>query len=869
MPDGAVILSASLTLNITNPSASGAELHRMLIPWQDTDTWDSLVAGVQINGTDAAATADVSSLYNGTVPATHVIDVTSSVAAWAGGAANHGWVLVTPAGGSDSWQFDSSEGATASLHPTLSVTYSTAQSCTTDEECNNLDACDGTETCAAGVCQPGTPLICNDGNICSTDTCVPATGCVFANNTNACNDSNACTTGDVCGGGVCSGAALSCNDGVACTADSCNTATGCLNVSTCTGGQTCNLGTGQCQSAPVTTSYQDGVAGYTGTQDTWLAEAAPTTVNGAVADWRWDTDDPANSGSDAFGLIRFDGIFGSGPGQVPPGSTITSATLTLQVFNSSVAPAGTVNVSLADWSEATATWNNFGGDAGVDPSEYGTLVGDAPLAMGAANLDVTASVQAWALAPAGNFGWVYRPNSTDGVQVRSAEYTTTPSERPRLSITYSAPATVCVNNSECDDNNACNGVETCSTGVCVPGTPPSCDDSNVCTTDTCVPATGCAHANNTNPCSDGSACTSGDVCGGGTCAGTPISCNDGVACTADSCNSGIGCVNTSTCTGGQTCNLGTGLCESAPTLASFQDGAGGYTATLDTYVHAGLPTADNSLVTPLIVDGPTAGAPGDERQVLLRFDNLFVSQGGPIPDGATILSATLTLNITDPSPDGAELHRMLVPWADTATWNSLTAGVQHDGTEALAAIDVSSSFNGTVPASHAIAVTSSVAAWSANPSSNHGWVFVTPAGLSNSWQFSSSEAATVALRPMLTVQYQSFTGPQARIDCDLSTPTSPPGGAVAVDAMLTNLGGLVPVRGYQTKLLVTRTSGTGTLNLGCPGGVLVDEGRSDFLFAGQASVFSVSNCSLALASSSLLSGGVPSGRAEPISPRIP
>ncbi|HYV20572.1 MAG TPA: protease pro-enzyme activation domain-containing protein [Verrucomicrobiae bacterium] len=65
----------------------------------------------------------------------------------------------------------------------------------------------------------------------------------------------------------------------------------------------------------------------------------------------------------------------------------------------------------------------------------------------------------------------------------------------------------------------------------------SCDDDNACTDDVCDPQTGCSHGNNSNPCDDGSACTTGDVCSGGTCSGgLPISCDDGNACTLDVCD---------------------------------------------------------------------------------------------------------------------------------------------------------------------------------------------------------------------------------------------------------------------------------------------------------------------------------------------
>ncbi len=46
----------------------------------------------------------------------------------------------------------------------------------------------------------------------------------------------------------------------------------------------------------------------------------------------------------------------------------------------------------------------------------------------------------------------------------------------------------------CDDNNLCNGHETCVGGVCTPASSPlSCDDNDPCTVDSCDPITGCSH----------------------------------------------------------------------------------------------------------------------------------------------------------------------------------------------------------------------------------------------------------------------------------------------------------------------------------------------------------------------------------------
>jgi hypothetical protein len=48
----------------------------------------------------------------------------------------------------------------------------------------------------------------DDGNVCTTEECVPLLGgsgqiCTTSDNTLTCDDGNACTTGDVCSGGTC------------------------------------------------------------------------------------------------------------------------------------------------------------------------------------------------------------------------------------------------------------------------------------------------------------------------------------------------------------------------------------------------------------------------------------------------------------------------------------------------------------------------------------------------------------------------------------------------------------------------------------------------------------------------------------------
>ena len=121
-------------------------------------------------------------------------------------------------------------------------------SCDDGNPCTLDDTCNGTGTCVAG----SGALDCRDANPCTDDSCNPVTGCVYSNNTAACDDGSACTSGDVCGGGACNGTPVACNDCNGCTDDTCNPATGCVYAnntngcddgSACTSRDVCSFGT--------------------------------------------------------------------------------------------------------------------------------------------------------------------------------------------------------------------------------------------------------------------------------------------------------------------------------------------------------------------------------------------------------------------------------------------------------------------------------------------------------------------------------------------------------------------------------------------------------------------------------------------------
>src|SRR6185295_11791399 len=72
----------------------------------------------------------------------------------------------------------------------------------------------------------------------------------------------------------------------------------------------------------------------------------------------------------------------------------------------------------------------------------------------------------------------------------------------------------CTADADCDDKDACNGLERCDGGECVLGTTLRCKDRNPCTTSRCDSEIGCVTeaVRYGFSCDDGVACTNGDVC---------------------------------------------------------------------------------------------------------------------------------------------------------------------------------------------------------------------------------------------------------------------------------------------------------------------------------------------------------------------
>lgn len=128
----------------------------------------------------------------------------------------------------------------------------------------------------------------------------------------------------------------------------------------------------------------------------------------------------------------------------------------------------------------------------------------------------------------------------------------------------------CTVNADCDDGLYCNGIETCSAGVCQSGVLIDCSNlsdqcnSGVCdeTADSCI----VQPKPNGTACDDGLYCNIGEACQAGICAsGTARNCDDGKTCTSDTCDENSkSCVNT-----WPACGIGDGCC--GPECSSTND----------------------------------------------------------------------------------------------------------------------------------------------------------------------------------------------------------------------------------------------------------------------------------------------------------
>lgn len=192
-------------------------------------------------------------------------------------------------------------------------------------------------------------------------------------------------------------------------------------------------------------SYRDGVApstSYAGTRDTYISQNSSTTNYGAALTVNMDGQDPAKTAKDVSALLSWD------ISDIPPGSQVTAASITLNVVNSSGGQAYEVYRLLRGWDELSCTWNRLAsgtnwtgaGATGVtdrDPTVLGSL-GTSSTGMHTITLNASgvAMVQEWVDNPTSNAGVIIMDAvNTNGLDVSSSEVSTA-ALRPMLTVSY-------------------------------------------------------------------------------------------------------------------------------------------------------------------------------------------------------------------------------------------------------------------------------------------------------------------------------------------------------------------------------------------------------------------------------------------------
>ena len=371
--------------------------------------------------------------------------------------------------------------------------------------CDDENACTKSDACAGGVCK-GAPVVCDDGNGCTADSCDTESGCLFTNTTEGCDDGDLCTLDDACLEGECTGATnpeCDCTDDADCAefedGDLCN---GTLE---CTGGKCvvepgtvvdcsedaaaapackvvlCNATSGACETKDALDGASCDDANPCTYEDHCL-EAACKGLPLLCNDDNACTDDSCDLGEGC--------VFAPNAASCDDGNACTTGDTCADG-----ACAGTDDPACQCLADADC--------AGLEDGDQcnGTLQ----------CVDNQCIVNPATVVVCDDEG-------LDSCVVTGC----TPE-------TGKCTKTVLADGGECDDENACTASDFCSGGVCK-GKPVFCDDGALCTDDTCDPDVGCVHAHNDAPCDDGNSCTQNDKCALGVCGGNPVA---DCVCSAD------------------------------------------------------------------------------------------------------------------------------------------------------------------------------------------------------------------------------------------------------------------------------------------------------------------------------------------------
>ncbi len=379
-----------------------------------------------------------------------------------------------------------------------------------EKGCQDGNICTVNDSCLDGQCVAGKPLGCNDNNECTDDSCSPETGCLFAPNNNNCNDANPCTSGDHCQAGKCLPTVmLDCDDENPCTDDTCDANQGCihaLNSAPCDDGNACTL-QDHCKSG-------------------WCAGTLVACDDGNVC-----TDDSCNEETGCQNIPNqkpcTDATICTIGDHCQDGICQPTATLDCDDGNPCTDDACNPDLGCVHKNNSAACDDGDGCTTG-DQCTQGNCQGGLPVACDD-GVDCTEDV---CVSPAGCES-IPKDLACDDGNVCTDDLCD-----PEVGCVHS------LNQAPCEDGDPCSSNDACNAGLCEGGEMTICDDGNICTQGSCQGNQGCVYVPVAGECDDGDSCTTNDSCQLGQCLGAPANCDDEVPCTVDDCTAEAGCQHT-------------------------------------------------------------------------------------------------------------------------------------------------------------------------------------------------------------------------------------------------------------------------------------------------------------------------------------
>jgi len=392
--------------------------------------------------------------------------------------------------------------------------------------CDDSNVCTEADQCFQGECQ-GAPKECSDGNLCTDDSCDPASGqCVFAPNTKPCDDGNPCTSPDTCGNGVCVGGASICNCTTNLECEKYDDANKCNGIVTCQAGECKTDPTTlvDCSGAPAgvcETAYCDEADGQ--------CKAKPKNDGAACDDSDMCTSDTTCQAGKCTGSpVKCDDADKCSEDACDPAK-------------------GCVYTPVADGSECSDGSLCTSDDKCVAGKCTGTPVPECD------SCTADADCAEYEDGNLCNGLLICKDGScvvNEATIVTCSAGNNPCQESKCVPATGKCENTAALDGTACDDLNFCTHSDFCTGGVCK-GLPVDCEDKTACTQDSCDPNTGCVHAPKEGSCGDSDPCTQNDHCVNGVCVGDPIAgcsgCEKDEDCApfddADLCNGKLFCKN--------------------------------------------------------------------------------------------------------------------------------------------------------------------------------------------------------------------------------------------------------------------------------------------------------------------------------------